>query len=229
MSKLRKSSAESLKHVESKLPATTSATQEESLDNQDWNLVEKMRFKEELNAAEIRYNADRARLEARLEREVQKVAKSTASMTKVQSPLDSAPVLWAVAKGRTLDSRGVYPSWEVCHPRVHGVHNSVFDEFNTEHDAWQYSLKGQAGGPDTSIGQKGKVFGINIHNLKALEDLCVRPPLKQCQSKLRNNSASRCWTCHLSLARSQCRSPKMRRHRLRWRGSLPPLLEKSRI
>jgi hypothetical protein len=85
-------------------------------------------------------------------------------------------VFWVVAKVRTLDSRGVYPSWEVCHPRVHGVHNSVIGEFNTEHDVWQYSLKGQAGGPYHSIGQKGKVFGINIHNLKAWEDLCVPSP-----------------------------------------------------
>jgi hypothetical protein len=97
-------------------------------------LVEKLHFKEELNAAERRYNADSSHLEARLEWDLQKVAKATAYTTKVQVPVDSTPVFWAVTKGNTLDNRGVYHSWEVfCH-RVHGVHNSVFDEFNTEHD-----------------------------------------------------------------------------------------------
>jgi hypothetical protein len=129
---------ESIKPFDYKPPITSSVIQDESLDNHDWNLVEKLCFKEELNAAERRYNADCSRLEARLEREVQKVAQATAYTTKVQSPLDSAPVFWDVAKGRTLDSRGVYPSWEVCRPRVHGVHNSVFDEFNTERDAWKF-------------------------------------------------------------------------------------------
>jgi hypothetical protein len=32
------------------------------------------------------------------------------------------------------------------------------------------------GGPDPSIGQQGKVFGINIHELKATEELCVPLP-----------------------------------------------------
>jgi hypothetical protein len=38
------------------------------------------------------------------------------------------------------------------------------------------SLKAQTGCPDPLIGQKGKVFRINIHHLKALEDLCVSSP-----------------------------------------------------
>jgi hypothetical protein len=32
------------------------------------------------------------------------------------------------------------------------------------------------GGPDPLIGRKGKVFGINIHDLKALEDLRAPSP-----------------------------------------------------
>jgi hypothetical protein len=37
-------------------------------------------------------------------------------------------------------------------------------------------LQGRTGGPYPSIDQKGKVFGINIHDLKALGDLCVPSP-----------------------------------------------------
>jgi hypothetical protein len=35
------------------------------------------------------------------------------------------------------------------------------------------SLQGWTGGPYPSISQKGKVFGINIHDLKSIEYLCT--------------------------------------------------------
>jgi hypothetical protein len=44
------------------------------------------------------------------------------------------------------------------------------------HPATLSSLQGRMGGLNPSIGQKGKVFRINIHDLKALEDLCVPSP-----------------------------------------------------
>jgi hypothetical protein len=95
----------------------------------------KVRFKQELNAAERRYKAERGRLEARLEKEVQKSAETAAYMKRVQVPPDISPVFWTVAQGKDLNSRGVYPSWEVCRQHIHGISNSVFDEFKTEHEA----------------------------------------------------------------------------------------------
>jgi hypothetical protein len=40
----------------------------------------------------------------------------------------------------------------------------------------QSSLPGRTGWPDPSVGQKGTVFGTNIHDLKSLEDLYVTSP-----------------------------------------------------
>jgi hypothetical protein len=91
---------EHLKHFDSKAPATTSVIQDEPLDNRDWSLVEILCFKEELNAAERRNNADNSHLEARLEREVQKAAKANVYTTNVKAPVDSAPVfgLWPMGR-----------------------------------------------------------------------------------------------------------------------------------
>jgi hypothetical protein len=71
-------------------------------------------------------------------KEVHRAAAATAYLNKIKASPDIATVFWDVAQGNDLISRGVYSSWEIFRPHIHGVRNSVFDEFKMEHDAWQF-------------------------------------------------------------------------------------------